>query len=152
MSHAMELSMVFSKSCQAPIATEPSEGALNNPSAREQFEALGGVGSLDDLQRPFTLSLKRVFEFLTCVAAVGEHMAEPGETGSDRDEQIGRAGAILDVGGMNDRGDQQTAGVGGGNRGVRRPLRSSHSDWRAPRRWAGPLVSRQFRDNSARFL
>ena len=38
--------------CQTTAATEPCEGVLDNPSARQQLEALGGIGTFDDLQRP----------------------------------------------------------------------------------------------------
>ena len=42
--------MVFSPILGEPAAaSEPREGAFHDPSARQDFEALGSVGSLDDL-------------------------------------------------------------------------------------------------------
>jgi hypothetical protein len=34
--------------CQAPVAVQPSERPLYNPTTRQQNKAFGGVGSLDD--------------------------------------------------------------------------------------------------------
>jgi hypothetical protein len=37
---------------EAAAAAKPCEGPFNDPPARQHFEALGGIGSLDDLDRP----------------------------------------------------------------------------------------------------
>ncbi len=37
---------------QTAAATEPCESAFHDPSAGQHLEAYGGIGALDDLQRP----------------------------------------------------------------------------------------------------
>ena len=37
---------------EATVAIEPSQNALDDPSARQDFDAVSGVGSLDDLDGP----------------------------------------------------------------------------------------------------
>ena len=39
---------------QSTTATEPCESSFDDPSARQNFEALRGVGAFDDFDRPFT--------------------------------------------------------------------------------------------------
>jgi hypothetical protein len=53
-----------------------------------------------------------VTQLVTGIAAVGEDVAQPGEAGADLGQDVGRAVAILDIGRMDQGGDQQTAGVG----------------------------------------
>ena len=36
---------------QSPLAHQPAEGSLHDPAARQDFEALGGVRAIDDLDR-----------------------------------------------------------------------------------------------------
>ena len=57
---------------------EPSKGSLNNPSARQHDEALGDIGAFDDLDGPFAMSDKRLRQFWSGMAAVGEDVAQPG--------------------------------------------------------------------------
>src|SRR5271165_6134374 len=42
----------FNILCQAAIAVEPGNGALHHPTPRQENEALGRVGALDDLDGP----------------------------------------------------------------------------------------------------
>ncbi len=58
------------------------------------------------------MALERVFEFAACIAAIGEDVPQPGEPEADGFEDIGRAIAILDIGGMDEDEDQKSAGVG----------------------------------------
>lgn len=44
------------------------------------------------------MSLERVPELVSGVAAIGEHMAQPGETEAHRFEHIDRAVTVLDIG------------------------------------------------------
>ena len=97
---------------QASIAIEPSQRAFDHPAARHDFEALCGVGSLDDFERPAAEALERLGQLGPGVSAVGEDMAQPGAGGPDRAEHGRGAVAVLNIGGMHDRGDQQAARVG----------------------------------------
>src|SRR6516162_37260 len=76
------------------------------------METLGLVGSLDDLQRPLPELGKGCLQFGTGIAAIRKDMAQPGEKMADRRQQIGRAIAILEVGGVYLRRDETTAGMG----------------------------------------
>jgi hypothetical protein len=57
------------------LATESGKGALDDPSARKQYEAFGGVGSFDDFVGPLAVLLERGLGFFTGVAALGERMS-----------------------------------------------------------------------------
>ena len=60
---------------QASVAVEPSQRALDDRSARQDFEAFCGLGSLDDFKGLLTQPLERIFEFLAGVGAVREEVA-----------------------------------------------------------------------------
>ena len=62
--------------CQPATATEPCESAFDDPSARQNFEALRRVGALDNFDRPFAHAFQRPAQFLPGIAAVGEDMAQ----------------------------------------------------------------------------
>ena len=91
---------------QTPAPAEPCEGALDDPSSRQHFEALGGIGALDDLQGPVTDLVELITQFGTAVCAVGEEMTQPWEGLPDRLEDERGAVSILDVSSVNDETDQ----------------------------------------------
>ncbi len=62
---------------EPPASSEPGEGSFNHPSAGQQREALGGVGTLDDLEGPLTAGGHGVLQLFPAIAAIGEHMAQP---------------------------------------------------------------------------
>ena len=97
---------------EAAIAVEPSERALDDPASGQQLEALGAVGSLDDLQRPRAECGQRGLQLGAGIAAVGEDVAQPGESVADRGEQRHCPGAVLDVGRAHAGRDQQPIGIG----------------------------------------
>jgi len=97
---------------EAAIAAEPCESSLYDPSAREQDEALCRVGSFDDLECPAAAPLERGLKLLAGVSAIGEDMAQPWEARPDRRQDIGRAIAVLNVSGVDDRCDQQAQRIG----------------------------------------
>ena len=91
------------------VAVEPGDGVLDNPPARQEFKFPGGVGAPNDLQGP--------------VAELGERPAQAwrrhrrhrqryGAGASQSGEQRWGAVAILDVGGMDDGGDEKACRVG----------------------------------------
>ncbi len=83
------------------IVTEPGEGALHHPSPGQELEALRGIGTLDDLQRPLAKLLQRLLELRSGIGTVGDDMAQPGKRRADRSRQQRRAVAVLNVGAMN---------------------------------------------------
>ena len=97
---------------QAAVAVEPGQGTFDHPAARYHFEALRGIGPLDDLQGPLTQPSQRVLEFRSGIGAVGEDMAQPREGVTDGSKHRRGAVAVLNVRAMDQRRDQQTAGVG----------------------------------------
>ncbi len=58
-------------------APKPRECALDHPSARDQLESAGPVGTLDDFDGPATEFVHGVTQLLARIAAVGEHVAKP---------------------------------------------------------------------------
>lgn len=60
---------------EAAVPVEPGQRALVALVAWENFEALGGVGTLDDLDSPFANPAQCIPEFVSGVAAIGEDMA-----------------------------------------------------------------------------
>ena len=56
----------------AATASEPGEGALDHPSARDQFEANGSIRTLDNLNGSAPDLLDCPAQFWPSVAAVGE--------------------------------------------------------------------------------
>jgi hypothetical protein len=82
---------------EPPIAAQPREGALNDPTPADDLEAAVLVGSLDDLQgngQPDDCTR----ELRPGIAAVGEYLAQPWELPQGLVNQTGSAIAILDVG------------------------------------------------------
>ena len=63
---------------KSAVSIEPCERALDNPSARENDKASGGVGPLHNFDGPFADASQGIVEFVTSVAAIGEHMTQPG--------------------------------------------------------------------------
>ena len=92
--------------CEAPASAEPGEGSLSHPASRQEFEPAGGVGALDDLYGPFADFGEASVEFGTGIAAVGEHVPQPGIQGFDGFEHVGRPIPILNTGMMNDGTDE----------------------------------------------
>lgn len=66
--------------CQAPAAVEPRECPFDNPSARENLEALRLVGPLDDLDRKLRhRSRHGILEFGALITAVREQLGQKWE-------------------------------------------------------------------------
>ena len=97
---------------QSTAAAEPCESSFDDPSARQNFEALRRVGAFDDFDRPFTHALQRLAQFLAGIAAIGEDMAQPWIERADRGEHARGAIAILNAGFMHDQPDQIALRVG----------------------------------------
>jgi hypothetical protein len=96
---------------QATVATDPGDGALDDPAFRENDEAMQLV-TLDDLQHPASGLGRRRCCFGALIAGIGE------DTFDEREQAAGaaiedqpRAVAILDVGRVDDDGQQQAKRV-----------------------------------------
>ena len=81
---------IFPVFCQASAAPEPCEGAFDDPSSGEDFEALGGVGALDDLEGPLADPVEGAAQFRPGISAIGEQMAQPGACPREGGEQAWR--------------------------------------------------------------
>ena len=68
-------------------------------------KGFGGKRAFDDFERPPAVALERVFEFAACIATIGEDMPQPGDPVADGFEDVGRAIAIVDAGGMDEDED-----------------------------------------------
>jgi len=97
---------------EAAVAVQPGEGSFDDPATRQDFEALGAVGSLDDLDRPLADWPQCVPEFVPRIAAIGEQVAQPGKSADDPGEHQRRSVAVLDVGGVDHGVDQISLGIG----------------------------------------
>lgn len=59
---------------QPSASAEPCEGALHDPSARQNLEALGAVAPFDDLDRELADPGERAPQLRARIAAIGEDM------------------------------------------------------------------------------
>lgn len=84
---------------EAAVAIEPCQGSFDDPSAKQDFEALCDIGSLDDFDGPLADLGQRILELVTSITTVGEEMAQPGEAVDDLRQHQRRAVAVLDVSG-----------------------------------------------------
>src|ERR1700729_3557989 len=83
---------------EAPPAGHPAEGALHDPAARQDLEALLVVGSSDDLDDEVEVG-RLVHEFQPIIGGVGEPMLHPRPALANGVQDRRRAGAVGDVGG-----------------------------------------------------
>ena len=97
---------------QSSASSEPGKGAFDDPSPRQEQEAFGAVGAIDDLQGPVAELGELPVELWAGVGGVSEEVAQPWKGSADRLGDHRCAVAILDAGGMDDEADQQAEGVG----------------------------------------
>lgn len=76
---------------QSAASSEPCEGAFYDPSSGQDFEALGGVGPLDDFHGPGADFGQGSAQFWPRVSAVGEDMTQPRKAVADGFEHLRRA-------------------------------------------------------------
>ena len=98
--------------CETAVAAHPGERALDDPAARQHLEALGRVGTLDDLELPVSHAVEGVGKLLGIVAVVGPDQLQPREQRLELLEQIDGAVAILHIGRMHDGVQQEALRVG----------------------------------------
>ena len=97
---------------RAATPSEPREGAFDHPATRNDFEALGGVGAFDDLQRPAPDLLQSTLQLGSGIAAIGEYMTQQRVVGRYGLQQVRRAVAILNIATMHGKANQEADGVG----------------------------------------
>src|SRR5450756_143954 len=93
-----------------PAATiEPRNGALDDPSARQNDEAFGPIGTLDDFGFELRSDLgQRRMEDRPRIGAIGKEPFQKRKQAEKRGQQQDAAVAILNIGRMNNRVQQQT--------------------------------------------
>lgn len=96
---------------ETAVLDEPSEGALDHPSAGQRLEPRQSARPLDDGQREVGLLLCPLDE-LAGVSAIGEHDLDEGPKASGGAQQRLGAVAILDAAGMDLNFEQAAVRVG----------------------------------------
>lgn len=91
---------------------QPCKDAFDEPAARQNMKALGGIGALDDLDAPIAHAGQRVAQFPIGISSIGKDMTQPWEAAADRRQHVDGAVTILDIGGMDEDEDQKAASVG----------------------------------------
>ena len=114
------------------VAIEPRESALDHPAPRQDDKAADGIGTLDGLDGPLANLVESGVELGAAIGAVGKDMPQPRMEISHCGQDQWCAIAILDVGFMDNSGDQQAVGVG--EQVALRPLTSCRRHNREDRR------------------
>src|ERR1035437_6969393 len=93
-----------------PAATiEPRNGALDDPSTRQNDEAFGPIGTLDDFGFELRSDLgQRRMEDRPRIGDIGKEPFQKRKQAEKRGQQQDAAVAILNIGRMNNRVQQQT--------------------------------------------
>jgi hypothetical protein len=106
---AIEVLPIFG---EPPATVEPSQRAFNDPALGQHDEALGLIGSLDDVRlQAGQDGLAGAVELAALIGGVGEQRLQERIHPEQRRQQQHAAVAILNVGGMNDGVQQQTQRV-----------------------------------------
>jgi len=97
---------------QSSAASEPSEGAFDDPALGQRDEACGLPRPLDDLdcdarQNP----LRRALELWPLIAAIGVELDQERKGAEQARHQQRPAIAVLDIGGVHDGVHQQALGI-----------------------------------------
>lgn len=96
---------------EPPAAIDPGDGTLDDPASGDDLEALGLGGALDHLDPPRGLGHGPA-QFRAAIGAVGEDRLQKGKQPARAMVQNQtRAVAVLQVGRMDDDGEDQAEGV-----------------------------------------
>ena len=93
---------------EPPVASEPCESLLRDPSSRRRDAPLSVAGSLDDLPFWGGLADRCVAQFVAWITGVGEEFLQPREATAQAFERDRGGVPVLNVGGMDGRGDEMT--------------------------------------------
>lgn len=102
--------IAFEVSHQAAVLADPGEGPLDDPSLRQDDEAVK-IGALDDLDLPASCSGNCLRHFRSLVSGVGEDPLDKGKAPPRSAQQVARAVAVLNVGRQNAHAEEQTESV-----------------------------------------
>ena len=99
--------VTFEVARQTAIAADPCECPLDDPSLRQDDEAVK-VGAFDDGDLPVAGGGNRPGHFWSLISGVGEYLFDEWKAPSHAPQQVARAIAILDVGGQDAYAKQET--------------------------------------------
>ena len=91
---------------------EPREGALDDPASGQELEAFDPGRSLDNLDCPFPAMGERIDELFAAINSVGKDMPKPGKAIAQVLQQRHRTMDVLNVGGMDVNGQEETVRIG----------------------------------------
>ena len=86
---------------EAPVASEPGEGALHHPAPRFGPEGPDAVRAGDDFNGPRAEVSERIEQFVAAINPIGEHVPQCREVRADSSQERDRAVIVLHVGRMN---------------------------------------------------
>ncbi len=111
---AVAEAMVFSQSLASlrQRFSQVEVRSTTHPSPGQNFEALGGIGSCDDLKCPVANIFQGSLEFRSSIGGIGEDVAPVEEAVAEGLKHLGRAVPVLYAGRVHDQANQQTEGVG----------------------------------------
>src|SRR5690606_39630104 len=98
---------------QATGLDEPAEGALNDPSFRQNLEALHVVAALDDLQVDLAMAFhpRHLADEFPGIAAIRPDLLEPAVGGGENGQQQTGTIPVLHVGGRDPQREDEAEGV-----------------------------------------
>src|SRR5580698_2644701 len=97
---------------EASVASEPGEGALDDPAFRFRLESAELLGMPDDFDCPAAELGDRIGELTTAIDAISKDVRQRGEAAPQRTKQRHLAVNILDVGRLNQKRQRQALRVG----------------------------------------
>jgi len=102
--------VAFEIAGQTPIAADPREGALNDPSLRQDHEAMK-IAAPDDLHRPVARGGNGVRHLRPLVSGIGKDTLDERKAAARLLQQVTRPVAVLNISGQNAHAEQEAERV-----------------------------------------
>jgi hypothetical protein len=100
---------IFPVLCQPATATQPTDGALDNPTFGQNDEALGPIGTTDDFSGQVRHDVRKaVMEYRPRIGAVSKQLLEERELSEQCGQEHQATVAILNIGWRHQCMQQQT--------------------------------------------